>query len=269
MSSSPSSAAAGRTAGFPPARSVRVIRRTGGLLPPASVVAPRASVPAMALTEPGTSLEALLDATRQEAFGAGRQDGLEEASRAAEARRTDALVEAVGRVSRLTVDLAALRVEVVDEVVGDAVDLAFELLEVLVGRELALATDPVRDAVTRALALVPGGQDLVVRLHPDSVLGDRDVAELVVGAQVDVVRDPDVDPWGCRVSAGACNIDAQIPSALERVRHCLDELRPRRPATTRVLRPATAAPAAPAGPAPAGPAPGDVDRAPTTVGALP
>ena len=68
----------------------------------------------------------------------------------------------------------------------------------------------------RALALAPAG-DAVVRLHPDDIAtagGDfaRDLT---------ILADPTVEPGGCIVEIGACTIDAQISTALDRVREAL------------------------------------------------
>lgn len=216
MSSSPS----------PLARPGRVIRRPGSTLPPATVVAPRSAFPAAVVAEGGTSLETLLEAARREAYEDGYRAGREEALESVEARRAETVAALAADLRRAAGEVASLRAGVVDEVLADAMDLAYELLEVLVGRELLLAEAPVRDALARALALVPDGDDLVVRVHPDCGLDDSDVAALGVQAGVQVVRDPSVDPHGCQLVIGACHLDVQVPAALGRVRRALEELRP-------------------------------------------
>ena len=223
MSSSPS----------PVGRPGRVIRRPVNPLPPASVVSPRSAFPSVVAAEGRTSLEALLEAARREAFEDGHRAGLAEALEGLEARRGAAVAALGAELRQAAAGVASLRAEVVDEVVGDAVDLAYELLEVLIGRELTLAENPVRDAVARALTLVPDGDDLVLRVHPDCGLGDDDLAALAAEPGVKVVRDRSIDLHGCQVVIGACHVDAQVPAALERVRRCLEEVRPGRPAEGR------------------------------------
>lgn len=218
MSSSPRSS-------WPP-RAARVIRRPGSPLPPAPVVRAHGMLPPTSTSERATSLDALLAAAREEGFEAGRQAGLAEAAVGIDAQRAAAVADAAARLGRAAAGLGEVRAQVVEEVVGDVVGLAFELLEVLVGRELALAETPGRDAVTRALSLAPDRHDLVVRVHPDCGLDDEAIATLAAGSSVQVVRDPEVDPNGCEVMAGPCHIDVQLPAALERVRHCLEDAHP-------------------------------------------
>ena len=89
--------------------------------------------------------------------------------------------------------------------------------EAVLDRELALAKNPGRDAVTRALALAPNG-DAVVRLNPADV---KTLGSVSFGRELSVVADPSVEPAGAVVEVGACRIDAQIGTALERVRDAL------------------------------------------------
>lgn len=208
----------------PLARPSRVIRHTGSPLPAATVLS-HAGFPHAGGQQP-TSLETLLDAARREAFEEGRRAGMAEAAEGVRARRAAAVAAVAAEIGRAAAGLSALRAGVVDEVVGDAVGLAFELVEVLVGRELALSEEPGRDAVTRALALVPDGEDLVVKLHPDCGLDDEDIAVLAGDRGVRVLRDPTVDRDGCQLTVGACHVDAQLPAALERVRRALEGVRP-------------------------------------------
>ena len=93
---------------------------------------------------------------------------------------------------------------------------AFDLAAAVVGRELAVSAAPGADALARALALVPAGSVAVARLHPGDVdsLGD-------VPAAVSVIADPAVEPGGCILEVGDSRIDAQLGSALDRVRAAL------------------------------------------------
>lgn len=252
MSSSPRSS-------WPP-RAARVIRRPGSALPPAPVVHAHGMLPPTATSERATSLDALLAAAQEEGFEAGRQAGLAEAAAGIDAQRAAAVADAAARLGRAAAGLGDVRAQVVEEVVGDVVGLAFELLEVLVGRELALAETPGRDAVVRALSLAPDRHDLVVRIHPECGLDDEAIAVLAAGRSVRVVRDPDVDPNGCEVTAGPCHIDVQLPAALERVRRCLDDVRPERVRPTGAV--ATAGAVAEAGDS-AGTAAGDEPGSPS------
>ena len=156
----------------------------------------------------------------QEGFAAGVEDaaaGDEAAKSARVARLTEALTAAAD-------EARTQRAEVLARAEREAVELAFELARALLGRELRLSPAASVDAVTRALAHVPEGEDLVVRLHPDDVLGPEDLHAIVADASIRIVHDPDVEPGGCVVEAGPCRIDAQVGPALERARALIDSV---------------------------------------------
>lgn len=216
-------------------RSERVIRSPEREMPPASVVTATTDLSVTVADAPAsagrdrTSFQLLLEAARAEGFEEGFEAGKNEGAAALEAQRTAAVSAAAAHVADAAQRAATERSAVLEEVSRDVVDLVFELLQVLVGRELALGNGAVRDALSRALRLVPEGHDLIVRVHPDCGMDDDDIAELALTPVVDVVRDPTVDPHGCEVTVGPCHVDAQIASALERVRKCLDSLTPASP----------------------------------------
>ena len=58
-------------------------------------------------------------------------------------------------------------------------------------------------------------------MEDDLAAGAFAVAEAVLDRELTVVADPSVEPAGAVVVVGACRIDAQIGSALERVREAL------------------------------------------------
>lgn len=188
-------------------------------------------------------LDALGDAARRavdpvamaEALARGYAEGHEEGMAAGFAAGQEAAADDVDRqraevaaaVAGALQSLAAASVEVLsrrDDTVAalerSLVDAAFELAEAIVGRELELATSPGRDALVRALRLAAGTDAVVVRMHPDDIatLGDADLAP---GREVTVVADPTVGRNGCLVQVGDGCVDAQIGSALGRVREVL------------------------------------------------
>src|SRR5437773_1636371 len=93
---------------------------------------------------------------------------------------------------------------------------AVDLAAAVVGRELQLSASPGSDALARALALVPAGCAAVARLHPDDVASVGDLSGAVT-----VIADPAVEPGGCILEVGDSRIDAQLGSALDRVRAAL------------------------------------------------
>lgn len=109
---------------------------------------------------------------------------------------------------RQALELAGLE----DALARSAVDLA----SAIIGRELQLAESPGADALARAMALVPAGATATARLHPAD-------AELINGAPsgVSILPDPAVESGGCILEVGDSRIDAQLSSALDRVRAAL------------------------------------------------
>jgi flagellar assembly protein FliH len=109
---------------------------------------------------------------------------------------------------RQALELAGLE----DTLARTAVDLA----SAIIGRELEVAASPGADALARAMGLVQAGATARARLHPaDAAL----VTESPAG--VTIIPDPAVEPGGCILEVGDSRIDAQLGSALDRVRAAL------------------------------------------------
>lgn len=125
-----------------------------------------------------------------------------------------ALDEAVAQLE--SADAVTLRA-----IESEVVDLAFAVVRALLDRELQLDTHPVRESIRRAMALAPDRGSIVVRVNPNSLSSIGEVADFAPARHVELVADPDIEPAGCVVEVGACRIDAQLRSALERVRGVL------------------------------------------------
>jgi flagellar assembly protein FliH len=100
-------------------------------------------------------------------------------------------------------------------------DAIFDLAETLLGRELRHTRTPGRDALVRALALGRAHGNVVAHLHPDDIASLGDLTELLPGRVITVVADPEVEPAGCIVEAGAMKVDAQLGPAIERAKRAL------------------------------------------------
>lgn len=99
--------------------------------------------------------------------------------------------------------------------------VAFALLEQLLGRELELSANPGREAVARALALDAGSQRATIRLNPRDIEVLGDIGDLTTGREVSVLADPGVELGGALVDVGGATVDAQVGTALERVKKVL------------------------------------------------
>ena len=170
-------------------------------------------------------LNQMIDQARREGYDEGYRAAVEEtaaaeaAGRAAQLRRVaDAIVDA-------TAQIRETRHEAVTVAAGEAAQLAYEIAEAFLQRELTVGR-PVIDAVVRALALVPDEEDLTVRVNPSDPVTPEEISGLLTDTTVKVVADPRVEAGGCVVQAGPCRIDAQLGTALERVRRVLAEAYP-------------------------------------------
>ncbi|MDA8291444.1 MAG: FliH/SctL family protein [Actinomycetota bacterium] len=208
----------------------RVLRAAHNVeLAVARVVAPRGTVVTVATRSEALVTAPTLEERLAEEHRLGYEDGLAaaraDAAAAAELERTAALHDMRSVLAAACSRVARERRSVVDEVVGEAVDLAFELLSTLVTDETAHSDSPVRAAVVRALSLAPEGDDVRVRVHPDSPVAPEELRSLTTTGRISVVCDPTIERTGCVVEVGACRIDAQIGPALERVRAALASMR--------------------------------------------
>ena len=160
----------------------------------------------------------------QDGFESGQQQGYQAglaAARAeleaAEHQRNAVVQQAAQALQDAMTQLRAAQAGTLAGMEDDLAEGAFAIAEAVLDRELAVAKNPGRDAVARALALAPAG-DAVVRLNPADV---KTLGPLTFGRDLTVVADPAVQPAGAVVEVGACRIDAQLGTALDRVREAL------------------------------------------------
>lgn len=202
-------------------RSWRNLRQPGKVTRALPAVASRGAAPD--LDDGLPSVERLVEAARREGFEAGRATGRAEAAASVEAARQKRIEQLASCIAQAAEKAASMREAVVQEVGRDVASLAVDLAEVLVGREVD-GRRALHDTIQRALALAPEGPDLVVRVSTHGALSDDEIRAIAKVGGVDVVRDPTIDATGCVVTVGACRIDAQVSTALERVRRQLQEV---------------------------------------------
>jgi flagellar assembly protein FliH len=157
---------------------------------------------------------------RRAGFDAGYGAGLVAAATEAadrEAHRQLAVDQALAALTDAAADLGRRQVTALTDIEDEVLEAALAIAQAVLEREISLATDPGRDAILRALALAPEG-DAVVRMHPADV---EMLGEVDCGRDLTVVADASVEPGGCLLELGACRIDAQISSAVSRVRKAL------------------------------------------------
>jgi flagellar assembly protein FliH len=180
-------------------------------------------------------LARLREFARQEGFSAGHAEGVAaaaqvvaEAEAAAAARLADVQARWERRMASATAALAAAvaaleaaAVPTADDVRDTLLDGAVTLVEDLLGRELSVSTTAGLDAVRRALTLLPTDAPAVVRLHPDDLAEVPPHALAGLPASVTVVADDAVERAGAVAECGPRRVDAQLSTALARVRAVL------------------------------------------------
>jgi flagellar assembly protein FliH len=167
-----------------------------------------------------------------EGLHAGRLEAAAEAERLSAAAAAHEAATAALDIAAISLSAAASEFHRRDEVAlldieGETIALAFELATAIVGRELAACDEPVIDALRRAATLVPDRGTGVVRIHPDDERVVRDATADDPGrwaADMSVVPDAAVERGGCIVDVGSCRVDAQISTALDRLKAVLGDV---------------------------------------------
>lgn len=182
-------------------------------------------------------MAALREEARRDGFAAGHAEGMLAAEQAvaemvaAAQERVCAEQDAWRMQAQATLSALAAAVEAFDartapelaEMTDSLAAAAYTLVEDLFARELAVASEPGVDAVSRALRLVPVDQPAVVRLNPTDHGALDPEWTAALSARVTLVADASVEGAGAVAEAGARRVDAQLSTALERVREALDQ----------------------------------------------
>ncbi len=170
----------------------------------------------------------MLDEDRSEAIRQGYElgyaEGLAKAAREALAARAEAEKRAQTAFSALT--SAVFSVQEADnalraEISTTVPKLVFALLEQLLARESELATNPGREAIIRAIGLDDGIQPVVIRMNPADIETVGEITDMSLGRDICIVADSSVEPGGALAEIGRSTVDAQLGSALDRVKRVL------------------------------------------------
>ena len=165
-------------------------------------------------------VERAIEDGRRTGFEAGYSAGLAAAAASAaegESRRSAEVARAVTALMEAAVALRLQQSQDLSVIDDELTEAAFSIATAVLDRELAVTESPGADAIARALALAPEGET-VVRLNPTDVAA---LGDIECGRDLTVVPDPAVELGGCLLEVGACRIDAQLSTALDRVRKAL------------------------------------------------
>ena len=176
------------------------------------------SIDLVSLGRSGANVAALRARAVEEGRTEGFSMGFAEGRVAAMAQARDEIALALGALASATDELRRRDGVSLADVGHQAVELAVVIAAAVLDREVSVASDPGADAIARALALAPDSGPVVARLHPLDIETVADVDALAPGRELHLVPDATVERGGCRLEVGPARIDAQLSSALERVR---------------------------------------------------
>lgn len=180
----------------------------------------RAVDPAVVAEAQATGYTAGYEVGRTDGYEAGRLEALAEAA-GSSAAFAQAAAAALAALSGAATALQEREARSLAEVEDGVLSAAFDLATALLGRELELAANPGRDALARALTAAPDAGAVIARLHPEDLATLGDHADLTPGRDVTLVADPAVERGGCVLDIGESRIDAQLSTALLRVKDVL------------------------------------------------
>jgi len=105
-----------------------------------------------------------------------------------------------------------------------AIRFGVELAEHLVGRELRSCDEVVQTAIARAMTFAPDRGTVMLRVNPlDRQGAQSGVAECPdLQGRVELVPDSSIEPGGCIAVVGPLRIDAQLGTAMQRVRAAVE-----------------------------------------------
>lgn len=170
------------------------------------------------------AIEAIKEQAHEEGLRLGYEEGMQLAQQEMRAYAEGMQAEyesALGALFSAVEDLRSRQTDSLHHVADQTALLALQIAEVVLERELTTAENPGRDAIARALPLVPEDGNVRVKLNPADMHQLGDVSDLLPGRQVEILGDASVGVGGAIVSVGATQIDAQVDTALERVKHVL------------------------------------------------
>lgn len=194
---------------------------------PSRFVAP--SLDAIARTDHREAVNARFEEARRAGFELGYADAIAQAEAEVDAvvrqhrAAQDRCVQAARALEEAARDLRTRDAVALERIEDDVITLALALATEIVGRELRCTPEPVRDAIQRAISLAPDRGIALCHVHPDDAVVAHEVfaVDPLRQERVEVVADPRVERGGCVIEVGECRIDAQVGTAIERMRQAL------------------------------------------------
>ena len=155
---------------------------------------------------------------REEAHAAGYADGYAAGMGAARTEVRDEVSKAVNALHAAAAELAERDAAGLANMTTVAIELAVSIAEAVLQREITTSVMAGRQALARALSVAPNRGEIDAHLHPLDIDAIGNTAELAPGRDLRLVSDASVERGGCVLHVGAARIDAQLGTALARVR---------------------------------------------------
>jgi flagellar assembly protein FliH len=181
----------------------------------------RAAAAESSAADEAASLDGLLAAARDEAYGRGVSEGTARGREEAEAH----LHEAVKTLGRVAARLSAEREAVIAGAERDLLALALAIAARVVRREVSLDRALVERILAEALRRVSPLEEIVVRVHPTDYAALHEapgtLAALAEIRHFELAEDRRVGQGGCLIESAAGAIDARLATALEEIERAL------------------------------------------------
>ncbi len=177
-----------------------------------------------------SSVDDLLEEAQDQGYRQGFSKGLKQGESSANEKLEIAELKLSGLTSVLDSALAQLKAAAGAGLRASEADIAsfsLKLAEEILGHESQLGAARVRLAVAKALEGVDPRVEVTARVSPEEYPALKEIFETSAqeaGTELNLIADPAVERSGVILEVGATRIDAQISTALQRVKDVLGEL---------------------------------------------
>lgn len=160
-------------------------------------------------------IERLHEDARAEGYRAGYAEGQNAAAEAAEAARADESARFLMLMQNFSDALTAMDQEIAEQVL----DLALEVSRQVIRSTIDTQREALLPIVREAIAALPLHHAHVsLHLNPaDAAMVKENIGEQLAQSGTQILDDPAISPGGCKLVAGASEIDASIETRWKRV----------------------------------------------------
>ena len=160
-------------------------------------------------------IERIHEDARAEGFKAGHAEGQAAAAEAAEAARSDEAARFFMLIKNLSDSLTGMDQQIAEQVL----DLALEVSRQVIRSTIETQRETLLPVIREAIAALPLHHAHVsLHLNPDdAALIRENIGEQLTQTNTQILEDPAISAGGCKLFAGASEIDASIETRWKRV----------------------------------------------------